>query len=72
VQQLGGQLLVLLRLREQGHVLRDQREIYGISVNNVESITDPGCLSLTADPDFYPSRIPDPTAATKEEGEKIL
>jgi hypothetical protein len=23
------------------------------------------------DPDFYPSRIPDPTAPTKEEGGKI-
>ncbi len=28
MQQLGGQLPVLLRLREHGHVLRDKREIY--------------------------------------------
>jgi hypothetical protein len=24
------------------------------------------------DPDFYPSRIPDPKTATKEKGEKIV
>jgi hypothetical protein len=24
------------------------------------------------DPDFYPSRIPDPTTAPKEKGEKIF
>ncbi len=34
------------------------------------SVADPGCLS--PDPDFYPSRIPDPRTAPKEEGEKIL
>jgi hypothetical protein len=34
------------------------------------SIADPGCLSRIPDPDFYPSRIPDPKAATKERGEK--
>jgi hypothetical protein len=29
-----------------------------------------GCLSLIPDPYFYPSRIPDPTTAVKEEREK--
>jgi hypothetical protein len=38
-----------------------------ISVSN--SVADPGCLSRIPDPDFYPSRIPDPTTAPKEEGE---
>jgi hypothetical protein len=41
------------------------------------SVADPGCLSRIPDPDFYPSRIPDPGSwipdpktATKERGEK--
>ncbi len=34
------------------------------------SVADPGCLSRIPDPDFYPSRIPDPKIATKERGEK--
>ncbi len=40
-------------------------------------VADPGCLSWIPDPDFYPSRIPDPRSripdpktATKERGEK--
>jgi hypothetical protein len=33
---------------------------------------DPGCLFRIPDPDFYPSRIPDPNTATKERGEKKL
>jgi hypothetical protein len=33
-------------------------------------VADPGCLSRIPDPDFYPSRIPDPKTATKERGEK--
>ncbi len=36
------------------------------------SVADPGCLSRIPDPDFYPSRIPDPKTATKERGEKKL
>jgi hypothetical protein len=43
------------------------------------SVADPGCLSRIPDPDFYPSRIPDPGSripdpktATKERGEKKL
>ncbi len=30
------------------------------------SNADPGCLSRIPDPDFYPSRIPDPKIATKK------
>jgi hypothetical protein len=36
------------------------------------SVADPGCLSRIPNPDFYPSRIPDPKTATKERGEKKL
>ncbi len=43
-----------------------------LSVVNVDSVADPGCLSRIPDPDFYPSRIPDPKTATKERGEKKL
>ncbi len=35
------------------------------------SVADRGCLSRIPDPDFDPSRIPDPTKPTKEEGENI-
>jgi hypothetical protein len=35
-----------------------------------DPLADPGCLSRIPDPDFYPSRIPDPKTATKERGEK--
>jgi hypothetical protein len=31
---------------------------------------DPGCLSRIPDPDFCPSRIPNPKTATKERDEK--
>jgi hypothetical protein len=33
----------------------------------IDLLGDPRCLSRIPDPDFYPSRIPDPTTATKEE-----
>jgi len=43
------------------------------------SVADPGCLSRIPDPDFYPSRnpdpgsrIPDPKTATKERGDEKL
>jgi hypothetical protein len=38
----------------------------------VPSVADPGCLSRIPDPDFYPSRIPDPGSknSNKERGEK--
>jgi hypothetical protein len=35
-------------------------------------LADPGCLSRIPDPDFYPSRIPDPKTATIERGEKKI
>jgi hypothetical protein len=35
-----------------------------------QSVADPGCLSRIPDPDFYPSRIPDPKTAMKDRGEK--
>jgi hypothetical protein len=38
----------------------------------IDSVADPGCLSRSPDPDFFPSRIPDPKTATKERGEKKL
>jgi hypothetical protein len=36
------------------------------------SVADQGCLSRIPDPDFYPSRIPDPKTGTKEKGEKKI
>ncbi len=36
------------------------------------SVADPGCLSRIPDPDFYPSRIPDPKTAMKDRGEKKI
>jgi hypothetical protein len=36
------------------------------------SVAYPGCLSRIPDPDFYPSRIPDPKTVTKKRGEKKL
>jgi hypothetical protein len=36
------------------------------------SVADPGCSSWIPDPDFYPSRIPDPKTAAKGRGEKIF
>jgi hypothetical protein len=35
----------------------------------VSSVADPGCLSRMPDPDFHPSRIPNPKTETKERGE---
>jgi hypothetical protein len=34
------------------------------------SVADPGCLSRIPDPEFYPSRIPDPKTVAKKRGEK--
>jgi hypothetical protein len=34
-------------------------------------VADPGCLSRIPDPDYYPSRIPDPKTVTKERWKKI-
>jgi hypothetical protein len=35
------------------------------------SVADPGCLSLIPDPDFYPSRIPDPGSRISDPGSRI-
>jgi hypothetical protein len=35
------------------------------------SVADPRFLSRIPDPDFYPSRIPDPKTAAKKRGKKI-
>jgi hypothetical protein len=34
------------------------------------SVADPGCLSRIADPDFYPSRIPDPDPGSKNSNKR--
>ncbi len=34
------------------------------------SVADPGCLSRIPDPDFYPSRIPDPGSRIPDPGSK--
>jgi hypothetical protein len=44
----------------------------GSALKKLTSVADPGCLSRILDPDFYPSRIPDPTTGTKERGEKKI
>jgi hypothetical protein len=36
------------------------------------SVADPGCLSRIPDPEFYPSRIPDPKTAATERNEKKI
>jgi hypothetical protein len=34
------------------------------------SVADPGCLSWIPDPDFYPSRIPDPRSQIQKQQQK--
>jgi hypothetical protein len=34
------------------------------------SVADPGCLSRVPDPDFYPSRIPDPGSRIQKQQQK--
>jgi hypothetical protein len=46
--------------------------VYVQGATKKNSVADPGYLSRIPDPDFYPSRIPDPKTATKERGEKIF
>jgi hypothetical protein len=38
--------------------------------NTAHSVADPGCLSRTPDPDFYPSRITDPGSRIQKQQEK--
>jgi hypothetical protein len=42
------------------------------SRNSNNSVADPGCLSRIQDPDFYPSRIPDPGSRILDLGSRIL
>jgi hypothetical protein len=44
--------------------------ILKLEKNVSTSVADPECLSRIPDPDFFPSRNPDPKTATKERGEK--
>jgi hypothetical protein len=37
----------------------------------VSSVADPGCLYRIPDPDFYPSRIPDPGSRISDLGSRI-
>jgi hypothetical protein len=59
-----------------GSGIRDKHPRYATLLFNGFSryptirVADPGCLSRIPDPDFYPSRIPDPKTATKERGGK--
>ncbi len=50
--------------------LRICRKKFNLHFCLLSSVADRGCLSRIPDPDFYPSRIPDPKTVTKERGEK--
>jgi hypothetical protein len=39
---------------------KDVHQNFGKEISSTASVADPGCLSRIPDPDFYPSRIPDP------------
>jgi hypothetical protein len=59
-------------IREIGSQRKAQLRLLGKLIALNSSVADPGCLSRIPDPDFYPSRIPDPKTATKDRGEKIF
>ncbi len=40
-------------------------------VSHFTSVADPGCLSRIPDPDYYPSRIPDPGSRIPDLGSRI-
>jgi hypothetical protein len=42
-----------------------------VADNVLTSVADPGCLSRIPDPDFYPSRIPDPGSRIPDLGSRI-
>jgi hypothetical protein len=44
----------------------DSKNYVKYNIDLVTSVADPGCLSRIPDPDFYPSRIPDPKTAMKD------
>ncbi len=54
-----------ISVRVEGLTQRESNRLF-----KKPSVADPGCLSRIPDPDFYPSRIPEPKTATKERGEK--
>jgi hypothetical protein len=39
-------------------------------LKHTTSVADPGCLSRIPDPDFYPSRIPDPGSRIQKQQQK--
>jgi hypothetical protein len=43
---------------------------YFMFIEQKFSVADPGCLSRIPDPDFYPSRIPDPGFRIPDPGSK--
>jgi hypothetical protein len=49
---------------------KNWKNIFKKILIHLSSVADPGCLSRIPDPDFYPSRIPDP--ATKFTKIKII
>jgi hypothetical protein len=57
-----------LGLEKFGSGIREKHP--GSATTVKSSVADPGCLSRIPDPDFYPSRIPDPKTAMKDRGEK--
>jgi hypothetical protein len=59
------------------NALKVLQQSHYVNLKFSSSVADPGCLSRIPDPDFYPSRIPDPGSripdpktATKERDEK--
>jgi hypothetical protein len=42
----------------------------GVFVTVASSVADPGCLYQIPDPDFYPSRIPDPGSRIQKQQQK--
>ena len=53
--------LILFRIRGTLLYARNKLQyVQARELNWLTSVADPGCLSRIPDPDFYPSRIPDP------------
>jgi hypothetical protein len=62
---------ISISLRRLAEVLVSYDKGFHGAVSTKPSFADPGSFFRIPDPDFYPSLIPDPTTATKEEGGKI-
>ncbi len=72
---LRNSLICLLRRSMRSSTLACDQHMKHTSYTQLScSGANPGCLSRIPDPDFYPSRIPDPVSktGTKERGEKIV